>query len=70
MLRSNFARRAGRLLGAVTVGGVLAAGLLAASPVAADGAVRVGSSHSSHSRGIVFNEANGLSVGFGCANGL
>jgi len=70
MLRSNFARRAGRLLGAVTAGGVLAAGLLAASPVAADGAVRVGSSYSSHTKGIVFNDANGLSVGYSNANGL
>jgi hypothetical protein len=35
MLRTNFVRRAGRLLGAVTVTGVLSAGLLATAPAAA-----------------------------------
>ena len=39
MLRTRVVRRAGRLLGAVTVSGVLSAGLLAASPLAADASV-------------------------------
>jgi hypothetical protein len=39
MLRTSVVRRAGRLLGAVTVTGILSAGLLAASPLAADASV-------------------------------
>ena len=53
MLRTNYVRRAGRLLGAVTVTGVLSAGLLFSSPLAAQAC-------SNDDQAIVLNYANGI----------
>lgn len=60
MRRTNVVRRAGRLLGAVTVTGVMSAVMLAASPVAAHA--------DTGDKGYSPKPANGLSIT--CANGL
>jgi len=50
MLRTSVVRRAGRLLGAVTVTGILSAGLLASSPLAADASVSAQANGIGHSQ--------------------
>jgi hypothetical protein len=70
MLRTNVVRRAGRLLGAVTVTGVLAAGLLTASPVPAQAGTSWEHTVHSHASGLAYGSRHLNSEYLDFANGI